>query len=53
MLDHLHKAWFYKIGIFKSDNCHLFWKKILMPAWIVNSENKRLVHGISGKEIYM
>jgi len=38
---------------FKSDNCHLHWKKILMPAWIVNTENKQLIHGISGKEITM
>ena len=39
--------------IFKSDNCHLCWEKILMPAWIINTEKKQLIHGISGKEISM
>ena len=39
--------------IFKSINCHLYWKKILMPAWIINTEKRQLIHGISGKEISM
>ena len=38
---------------FKSDSCNLYYKKILIPAWILNTENRQLIHGISGKKLSM
>ena len=36
---------------FKTDSCNLYYKKILIPAWILNTENRQLIHGISGKTL--
>jgi hypothetical protein len=36
---------------FKTDSCNLHYKKLLIPAWILNTENRQLIHGISGKKL--
>ena len=36
---------------FKTDSCNLYYKKILIPAWSLNTENRQLIHGISGKTL--
>jgi hypothetical protein len=36
---------------FKTDSCNLHHKKLLIPAWILNTENRQLIHGISGKKL--
>ena len=36
---------------FKTDSCNLYYSKILIPAWTLNTENRQLIHGISGKKL--
>ena len=34
--------------IFRPDNCYLSSTKIFIPAWIINTEKRKLLHGTSG-----
>jgi hypothetical protein len=36
---------------FKSNNCHLQYKKIFIPAWFLHTKDKQIIHGISGKKL--